>query len=282
MRCKYFIAGVADVTIFDRDEIVAATKTLVSNSISINLQKQEVRGGTGGKLLGIYSHSPSIDVTIEDALFNIDYIRLATNSELKFGTDYLSSECCLCLVDGEITVSNKPVYFYNTQVVVGWCNETGETLTFNNKTAKSNTFVKGEYYIIKYYYNVPKARELTISASILPKEIRAVFDIPLFVTPYDNLKTSKRVGKLQIEFPRLILDANVEINMNMTGYSTTTIKGSAIASDDGCEDGYLFKIKEDILYQVDRIVSDIDEMTLEEFDKLKDIEDVDTKYVSIN
>ncbi|MGL5767101.1 MAG: hypothetical protein ACRCX8_15810 [Sarcina sp.] len=280
MGKSYYLAGVSTVDLFKNGELVATAKTLIENSIRIQTQRNEVRGGYGSKLIGIYTSNPNIEVEIENALFNLDWIKETTGGEVKLGIDYLDTECILCRKDGEVVVNYAPEKFYNSVFIFGWSVDTNETLEFEGRTLRSNNFKKGKIYTIKYYHDVPDMKEVVISSTYIPTEMYAIFSIPLFFTPYQDAKTLKRIGKLQIEVPRLQLDGNTDILMNMRGYSTTKIKGNALlAQDENSFDRFYLRIKEDIKDEVLRLIEDIDNMSLESFDNFVDIKEADVKIV---
>lgn len=274
---NFFLAGVAKATLFDGDELIGVAKTLVENIFELQVSQEFIRGGGNGDLLGVYTHSPTLSVSIENALFNLDYIRLQTGGQVKIGSDYLGCEVVKCIEDGVIQVSNTPLKFYNSQLICGWL-EDNTVIEFEGKIAKNNVFKSGEFYSIKYYWNVPEIRELTIPSTILPKEIRLVLDINVYFTDTD-FKSLKRYGKIQINIPRFQLNGNVSIPMSMTGYSTSRLDGVALlARGNGCNDGYYAKISEDIKYEVYQTLGDIDDLTLGEIDP-KTLQKLDVKTI---
>ncbi|MGL4453655.1 MAG: hypothetical protein ACRCTZ_21055 [Sarcina sp.] len=275
---QYFISSVATCTLFDGETLIGVAKTLINNTFDLTLQQVGIRGGDGAPLLAMYSHSPTFKISIENALFDLNYIRLQTGGSFKIGSDFLDCEVVQCKTDGEIEVTNEPVKFYNTQIVCGWLEDNGLIL-FNGKIATDSRFKAGNYYLVRYYQNVPQAKEIMIPSSIIPKTITAVFDIKLYFTESDY-KGMKRVGTMQVQIPRLQLDGNVNMAMSATGYTTSKLSGTALLyGDENCENGYLAKISEDIKLEVPIVLSEIDDLTLDDID-IKEIQQIEYKMVA--
>lgn len=273
---NYFLAGVGRVTIFEGERLIGVAKTLIDSSFDLSVQKTEIRCGQGAGLLAVYIHSANLDFSFTQALFDLDYLRLQTGGKQKFGSDYLFQEKILCVNDGELRVSRVPRPFYNTQSTLGWVDE--NVVTFNDKLTKHTIFKKGESYCIKYFDYDPATREITIPSEILPSIVRCSVEIPLYFGYSKELTTVKKVGKIILEIPRLSLNGNFKLNMNMRGYTNTPFSGTALVNQSGCGDGHLATIKQIINVRVDRTIDEIDNLTLEGLDN-KTVEELDFKMI---
>jgi hypothetical protein len=75
-----------------------------------------------------------------------------------------------------------------------------------------------------------------VKADYIPDTLHLVLKENLYAGGDMSGSSSTKVGYLVIDIPRFQLDGSQDLSMNMTGASTTSLKGSALRSE-GCEAG---------------------------------------------
>ena len=239
-----FLAGVGNVTLMDGDDIFVTADTLTDSSITMDLSLEEVRGGTGAKLLGRYAHSSSFSLTLTDALFNLEYLAASCGEELEKGGDVFMDESDVVTNGtGEITLRANAVPMRTGSAVYAYVvkanaldknKRTRVTVTEDNKVTglEPNTA-----YCVRYMYTNASADKLVIPADFIPGTYYCFLTANLFSGDATNASTGTRVGQITIKVPRFMLNGTQELSMTATGAATTSIEGTALASGgSGCED----------------------------------------------
>ena len=246
----YFLAGVANADLYSGDVLVAQSRTLINSSITVGLTAEDIRAGQGAKLYGKYFHSSTFDLTLEDQMWNLDYIAHNVGSAIQVGGDVTTFESVTLGEGGVGTLSKEPVSF-GTYGTIGWAALVG-TENFQKVDFTGNTFtipggVAGQVYCVKYFTNNDAARKLVINANFIPDTLRCVLTATLFAGDASNPTAGTKAGTIQINVPRLVLSGAQELSMEMTGNSTTSLSGSALAVNDSasCDgEGYYAELLE--------------------------------------
>jgi hypothetical protein len=225
-----FIGGVATVDIYEGDQLFATAKTLIDSSITIAVSEQEVRGGEGNKLFGKYFHTSKFDAKLTDTMFRLEYLAKNVGSAVTVGGELFTEEEITLGAGGAGTVVGTPVAV-DTYGVIGWASKVGEgvyqKVTF---TGSNFTFVggaSGDKVCVKFVSSDAAAREVIVSANIIPSTVKLVMRAPLFAG--DDISTATKAGVAQIVVPRFILSGNQEISMTSSGVANTPLTGSALA-----------------------------------------------------
>ena len=87
-----FLAGVANVDLFVGDELFATAKTLTDSTFSFDVSLEDIRGGQGAKLYGKYAHSSTMDITLTDVMFRLEFIAKNIGSDIAIGGSALTVE----------------------------------------------------------------------------------------------------------------------------------------------------------------------------------------------
>ena len=88
-----FLGSVGDAYVYNKDRLFFTATTLTDSSINTGVSAEEVRGGTGAKLLANFFHTTSFGLTMTDSMFNIDYIAAEVGEmEERFGGNDLEAE----------------------------------------------------------------------------------------------------------------------------------------------------------------------------------------------
>lgn len=250
---QYFLAGAANVDLYEGTTLFSSSKTMISNSIELGVTLEEIRAGQTAKLYGKYAHSAFMNMDLSDAMFRIEYIQKNVGGTIEIGGDAPITEQVVIGVGGAITVAQTPVVWGGTEIV-GWAKPVDgsnwTTITFVGKAATIPGATEGATYCVKYFTENSSAKTLTIPADFIPATVHAVLTANLYAGDASNPSSGTKVGTVVIDIPRFMLNGSQTISLNMTGASNTDLSGSALASQDAasCDDqGYYAKITEVIL-----------------------------------
>lgn len=251
---RQFLAGVATVDILVGDQLVATANTLVDSSITVGSTAEDVRGGTGAKLLGKYFHTSTFDVNLTDVLFKLEYLAFQTGSAIQQISDVFTSEQVTLTAGGAGAIVGTPAD-YQSYGTIGWAAKPGSDVytkvTFTDKAFTISGAAEGDIYCVKYISTDNAARQITISSSFIPSEVTLVMTANLYRAggrDKNDLNSSSKVGTVQILVPRFLFNGAQEISMTATGVANSPIAGSALdnPSADCSEGGYYAIITEQI------------------------------------
>ena len=234
---RLIMAGVANVDIFDGDNLFGTATTLTESSLNIGISAEDVRGGEGAGLLGRYFHTSTFELTLTDALFDLKYIAASVGANIQAGGDVLMNEQ-LVAAGNKLTLSKLPVPLKGCGDVYAWYRlATDEDWTAVKMAtgSKEISVAAAGTYCVKYFYNNAAADRIRIASDYVPKTLRLVLKENLYAAGESNNSQTK-VGYVLINIPRFQLDGSQELSMSMTGASTTSLKGMALISD-GCDAG---------------------------------------------
>lgn len=220
---------------FDGDNLFGSATTLTESSLNIGISAEDVRGGEGAGLLGRYFHTSTFELTLTDALFNLDYIAKSVGAEVQAGADVMANEELTAGDDKTITLSKaaKPLGCGDTYA---WFKAPAdEKWTAALVNANKITVPAAGKYCVKYFYTNAAASKIRIASDYVPATLRLVLKENLYAAGETNNSQTK-VGYVLINIPRFQLDGSQELSMSMTGASTTSLKGMALISD-GCDSG---------------------------------------------
>lgn len=235
MSDRYILAGVGRIELLNgtTGQHYLTAKTLTQSGISVDLSAEDIRGGSSGKLLGKYFHSSNFNLTLTDALFDLNYIALNVGGTITVGGDGITSETVTIAQNDKITVQGTPVAWNGMDSIVGWYSKPAEDdwklMTFEGKTATVSGVTVGETYCVRYSATNDAQRNLVVPASIIPSECYAILTMDLFSAGLgDNLGASSKVGTVTVDIPRYLLSGSQEFSLDMTGASTSQLSGSAL------------------------------------------------------
>ena len=219
---------------FDGDNLFGSATTLTESSLNIGISAEDVRGGEGAGLLGRYFHTSTFELTLTDALFNLEYIAKSVGAEVQAGADVMMNEQ-LTATDTTLTLSKTPVPMGCGDTFVWYRGVNEETWTAVKANGANITVPAAGNYCVKYFYNNAAASKIRIASDYVPATLRLVLKENLYAAGETNNSQTK-VGYVLINIPRFQLDGSQELSMSMTGASTTSLKGMALISD-GCNAG---------------------------------------------
>ena len=258
MSQKYVIAGVGSAELIDKTsgEKVADANTLVNSGMNFTVTAEDIRGGLANKLLAQYFHDSGLAITLEDALFDLNYIAINTGSTISVGGDIMATEQVTSTLN-TITVTDTPRPFLGLGTI-GWYQVAGTTtwtkITFNGSVA-TTTIASGQTVCVRYVVADTASEQITVSSTFIPDQCYLLLTLPLFKTGMDTTvySSASKVGEIQVEVPTFQLSGAMDMALTSSGTTTSSISGNALSSvvaSGGCSnDGVYANIKKIIVGQ---------------------------------
>ena len=202
-------------------------------------------------MLGRYFHDSNMQVTLVDAMFDLQYMALSLGVNLESGGLSVKEEELAVGVDGTVTVSETPVAFSGS--MIGWYKKPSDTEwsigTFTGSKMTVSGGSQNDAYCVKYFYINENARSITIKSQYVPAELHVVIMNDLYSGDVGSQSDATRYGRLITDIPRLQMDGNQTLNLAASSAATINLTGSALAvlSGDACEeDPYYGTMTEEI------------------------------------
>ena len=202
-------------------------------------------------MLGRYFHDSNMQVTLVDAMFDLQYMALSLGVNLESGGLSVKEEELAVGVDGTVTASETPVAFSGS--MIGWYKKPSDTEWSIGIFTGSKMAVSGgsqnDTYCVKYFYINENARSITIKSQYVPAELHVVIMNDLYSGDIGSQSDATRYGRLITDIPRLQMDGNQTLNLAASSAATINLTGSALAvlSGDTCEeDPYYGTMTEEI------------------------------------
>ena len=244
---KKFLAGSAIASIYTTNgDLIAISNTQINDTINLSVESQEVRSGYGNALDYIYYHTTRMEGQLEDAQFNLDYIKQNLGAKESKGTDlvtvYDSKEVEIPAAGGEVSFDADPLLvgadnqgkvwiYYKDKPYTYDATYSGDTgkITFTTSAAD----LKGNKVCVKYLTQKTGSnlRNLTISANFIPNVVSIVLEAQLFSSESGAADSSK-IGTVTIRIPRAQLSGTQEISMSASGVASTPLSYLALKADD--------------------------------------------------
>ena len=253
---KKFLAGVARAILLRGNTIIGVANTLITSGFDFTIASEEIRGGQGNGLFGKYFHDSALNVTIEDAMFNLEYVAASLGTTLRQGGLSFKEEESTVATAKQIPLSTTPLALEGP--LVAWYSKPGQDnwITGTVKTANSKYYIDveaatvGEKYCVKYFWQNENAESIVIPVQYVPAELHVILINDEFSgEAIDSIDTTA-VGRLITDIPRLQLAGEQNLALSATGAATTSLSGSAlaVASDaTSCEtDAYYGTMTEEI------------------------------------
>lgn len=239
-----FLANVGTALIFKGSDFVGQASTLTENTFSFSASPNEVRGGKSNPLLGRWFSDSTLNVTLTNATFNLEYLAWTLGTTIEQGGTamYESEAGETVTVAGQIELANTPAAFSGT--MIGWYKKPADTVW----TIGAITQTGGKYYLtvtgaqvndvycIKYPYMDENARMMPIPADFNPEELHVVILNDLYNADVNADSSASVIGRLITDIPRLGLDPSQDLTLNATSSAPTQLSGTAFryTSGTGC------------------------------------------------
>lgn len=230
---KHFLAGPGKALLFRGDDLIGVATALTNNTFGFTIDSEEIRGGYGNVLFGKYYHDSNLNVTLTDAMFNLEYIAAALGTNVEQGGLSIEETQVILTTAGKVTVAEQPLAF-DSGVVIGWykkpSEETWNIGNFDGKTLTIPGGVVGDTYCVKYFYQNENARSIVINAQYVPSVLHVVLINDLFAAETADLGSGEKYGRLITDIPRLQLDGSQDLSLDASGGATVELTGSALAT----------------------------------------------------
>ena len=240
MAKQHFLAGVGRALLFKGNDLIGVAKTLTESTFDFSITAEDVRGGQGNGLLGRYFHDSNMQVTLVDAMFDLQYMALSLGVNLESGGLSVKEEELAVGTDGTVTASETPVAFNGS--MIGWYKKPSDTEwsigTFTGSKMAISGASQNDPYCVKYFYINENAKSIKIKSQYVPSELHVVIMNDLYSGDVGSQSDATRYGRLITDIPRLQMDGNQTLNLTATSAATINLTGSALAvlSGDSCED----------------------------------------------
>ena len=241
---KKFLAGSAIASIYTTDgKLIAISNTQINDTINLSVESQEVRSGYGNALDYIYYHSTRMEGQLEDAQFNLDYIK--HNLGAKVNTDAFVTESKVMTLGATNTISSsdvKGVVDKKANYVWAYVDDIAHSYPISNQASDANEIIFqvpdtdelfGKEVCIKYSTNIGDGRvkNLTISANFIPDIVKIVLEAQLFASE-SGAENSSRIGRVLFTIPKAQLSGTQEISMSASGVASTPLSYLALKADE--------------------------------------------------
>ena len=240
MAKQHFLAGVGRALLFKGNDLIGVAKTLTESTFDFSITAEDVRGGQGNGLLGRYFHDSNMQVTLVDAMFDLQYMALSLGVNLESGGLSVKEEELTVGADSTVTASEIPVAFNGS--MIGWYKKPSDTEwsigTFTGSKMAISGASQSDPYCVKYFYINENAKSIKIKSQYVPSELHVVIMNDLYSGDVGSQSDATRYGRLITDIPRLQMDGNQTLNLTATSAATINLTGSALAvlSGDTCED----------------------------------------------
>ena len=202
-------------------------------------------------MLGRYFHDSNMQVTLVDAMFDLQYMALSLGVNLESGGLSVKEEELAVGADNTVTASETPVAFNGS--MIGWYKKPSDTEwsigTFTGSKMAISGASQNDPYCVKYFYINENAKSIKIKSQYVPSELHVVIMNDLYSGDVGSQSDATRYGRLITDIPRLQMDGNQTLNLTATSAATINLTGSALAvlSGDTCEeDPYYGTMTEEI------------------------------------
>ena len=181
-----------------------------------------------------------MQVTLVDAMFDLQYMALSLGVNLESGGLSVKEEELAVGTDGTVTASETPVAFNGS--MIGWYKKPSDTEwsigTFTGSKMAISGGSQNDPYCVKYFYINENAKSIKIKSQYVPSELHVVIMNDLYSGDVGSQSDATRYGRLITDIPRLQMDGNQTLNLTATSAATINLTGSALAvlSGDSCED----------------------------------------------
>lgn len=253
---KKFLAGVARAILLRGNTLIGVASTLTDSTLDFSITAEEIRAGAGNALYGKYFHDSNLNVTLTDAMFNMEYVAASLGTTLRQGGLSFKEEESTVATAKQIPLSTTPLALEGS--LVAWYskpdqdNWTVGTVKFaaNKYYIEVDSATVGEKYCVKYFWQNENAESIVIPVQYVPAELHVILINDEYSGETIDAADVTTIGRLITDIPRLQLDGAQNLALTATGAATTSLSGSALAvtSDaTSCEtDAYYGTMTEEI------------------------------------
>ena len=191
-------------------------------------------------MLGRYFHDSNMQVTLVDAMFDLQYMALSLGVNLESGGLSVKEEELAVGIDNTVTASETPVAFNGS--MIGWYKKPSDTEwsigTFTGSKMSISGGSQNDPYCVKYFYINENAKSIKIKSQYVPAELHVVIMNDIYSGDVGTQSDVTKYGRLITDIPSFQLDGNMDLNLTATSAATVSLTGNAlgIESGDSCEE----------------------------------------------
>lgn len=252
---SFVIAGVGNAHLQTQDGYhILKSKTLTESGINITVSSADIRGGLSNPLISRYFYDSLMELTLTDAIFNMQYVAMNLGTAITIGGDATTTEVITTTVANSITVAGTPIEWNGVGKIglyrIQGAEDDWKRIEFTGKTATATGLPIGSKICVQYTVANNSLNQLIIPSAIVPDEVFLTLTVPLFKASSKNPKKESQVGELRYIVPRYQLSASMDFSMSSTGASTTPLSGTALASYEieGCGEAGKYGYLQQIIY----------------------------------
>jgi len=245
---KYFLGSVGTAEAFrmvnGKLEMAFVSKTLTDSGLNISTTKDDLRAGTGAGIVASFYHDPSVEITLTDVMFKTEYVEAQLGVAFNNLAKAYYSETITPTTDDSLTLTKtaEKVKHCSDDRVICWITENGkdewkvyEVSGTPARTVAHSDFKTSKTYCVRYLTGLDYARDVEITANIIPQELYLVITAPIFAGDACSASNGSQAGYIQFEVPRFRLNGAQDFAMNMSSNQTMSLAGTALAMENGCE-----------------------------------------------
>lgn len=230
-----FLANVGHALIFRGDQFVGVANSMTENTFSFSATPNEVRGGKSNPLIGRWFSDSTLNVTLTNATFKLEYLAYTLGSTIEQGGTavYETVGAGETVTANKVTLTKTPAAFLGT--MIGWYKKpTDSGWTVGTITQQGNVYSLNipnadadSKYCIKYLYMDENARMMPIPADFNPDEIHVIIINDEYNADINTDTSASIVGRLITDIPRLGLDPSQDLTLNATSSAPSQLSGTA-------------------------------------------------------
>lgn len=243
-----FTAGPARALFFYGQQLIGVGRTLSDSTFDSTITGEEVRGGPGNLLYGKYFHDSSLNISITDAMFNLQYVAASLGVDVEQGglSLYESAKAGETVAAGGKIALTETAVAFDGSILAWYKKPADDDWTVASVSQNAITVpgaVVGDNYCVKYFYQNLNAKSITIKAQYVPKTLHLVLINDLYSGDVANVAAStSKYGRLITDIPQFQLSGEQNLAWSATSAATVSLNGSALALDDGssCEEDPIY------------------------------------------
>lgn len=243
-----FTAGPARALFFYGQQLIGVGRTLSDSTFDSTITGEEVRGGPGNLLYGKYFHDSSLNISITDAMFNLQYVAASLGVDVEQGglSLYESAKAGETVAAGSKIALTETAVAFDGSILAWYKKPADDDWTVTSVSQNAITVpgaVVGDHYCVKYFYQNLNAKSITIKAQYVPKTLHLVLINDLYSGDVANVAAStSKYGRLITDIPQFQLSGEQNLAWSATSAATVSLNGSALAVDDelSCEEDPIY------------------------------------------
>lgn len=230
-----FLANVGHALIFRGDQFVGTAQSMTENTFSFSATPNEVRGGKFNPLIGRWFSDSTLNVTLTNATFKLEYLAYTLGTTIEQGGTavYETAGAGETVTANKVTLTKTPAAFLGTMIgwykkpsdsgwTVGTITQQGSVYSLNIPNAEADS-----KYCIKYLYMDENARMMPIPADFNPEELHVIIINDEYNADINTDTSASIVGQLITDIPRLGLDPSQDLTLNATSSAPSQLSGTA-------------------------------------------------------